>query len=62
MTEYMKNYKSNELSSMINNTINQVKKFNGTLNIIWHNNSYYDYIDSSFENLLSTIIETSLKK
>lgn len=62
MTEYMKNYNSNELRSMINNTINQVKKFNGTLNIIWHNNSYYDYIDSSFENLLLTIIETSLKK
>ena len=57
MTNYMKINETKELNEIIVRVINQVKKHNGILNIIWHNNSYYDYIGSSNEDLLNKIMK-----
>ena len=56
LTNYMKINETKELNEIIVRVINQVKKHNGVLNVIWHNNSYYDYLGSSNENLLKKIM------
>ena len=57
LTNYMKIKETKELNEIIVRVINQVKKHNGVLNLIWHNNSYYDYLDSSHEDLLKKIMK-----
>ena len=56
LTNYMKINETKKLNEIIVRVINQVKKHNGVLNLIWHNNSYYDYLGSSNENLLKKIM------
>ena len=53
----MKINETKELNEIIVRVINQVKKHNGILNLIWHNNSYYDYLGSSNEDLLKKIMQ-----
>jgi len=57
LTNYMKINETKELNEIIVRVINQVKKHNGVLNLIWHNNSYYDYLGSSNEDLLKKIMK-----
>ena len=57
LTNYMKINETKELNEIIVRVIDQVKKHNGILNLIWHNNSYYDYLGSSNEDLLKKIMQ-----
>ena len=57
LTNYMKIKNEKVLNYQVVEIINQVKKHNGTLNLIWHNNSYYDYSFTQYKNLLNDIIE-----
>jgi hypothetical protein len=56
LTNYMKINPTKELNEIIVRVINQVKKHDGVLNIIWHNNSYYDYLGGPYEDLLIKIM------
>lgn len=57
LTDYMKDVKPDKLEKMIFKVIDNTKKYGGTLNLLWHNNSYNDYKDSSHNELLNKIIE-----
>lgn len=57
ITDYMKDIDTNKIEKMISNVVDNTKKYNGTLNLLWHNNSYNDYKNSSNEQLLNKIIE-----
>ncbi len=57
LTDYMKDVKPDKLEKMIFKVIDNTKKYSGTLNLLWHNNSYSDYKNSSHNELLNKIIE-----
>tara|TARA_Y100001970_G_scaffold294314_1_gene450394 strand:+ start:12010 stop:13332 length:1323 start_codon:yes stop_codon:yes gene_type:complete len=57
LTDYMNDVKPAKLEKMIFEVIDNTKKYGGTLNLLWHNNSYSDYKNSSHDDLLNKIIE-----
>ena len=61
LTKYMNEYSYSSLIDELRIVINNVKKFDGRLNIIWHNNSFYDYKNTQHEKLFFDIISLSKK-
>jgi hypothetical protein len=61
LTKYMNEYTYSNLIDELKFVINYVKKYDGILNIIWHNNSFYDYKNSKYEKLFFDIISLSKK-
>ena len=61
ITEYMSGLKREKREQFVSDVINNVQKYNGTLNLLWHNNSYVDYLNTTNEELLDSILEQSIK-
>lgn len=61
ITEYMNGLKRVERDYHIANVINNIKKYEGTLNLLWHNNSYIDYSNSTNEELLDLILKQAVE-
>ncbi|RPG16572.1 MAG: hypothetical protein CBC84_003030 [Pelagibacteraceae bacterium TMED124] len=61
ITEYMIELNKVEKDCHIANVINNIKKYDGTLNLLWHNNSYIDYLNSANEELLDFILKQAVE-
>ena len=61
ITEYMIELKREDRDYHIANVINNIKKYDGTLNLLWHNNSYIDYLNSTNEELLDLILKQAIE-
>ena len=61
ITEYMIGLKKEEKDYLILDVINNIKKYDGILNLLWHNNSYVDYSTSANEELLDSVLKQAIK-
>tara|TARA_B100000902_G_C27307547_1_gene916410 strand:- start:1787 stop:3115 length:1329 start_codon:yes stop_codon:yes gene_type:complete len=61
ITKYMSGLKKENRNYLVSDVINNVKKYDGILNLLWHNNSYVDYLNSENEELLNSIMKQAVK-
>ena len=61
ITGYMIGLENEKKDKIISDVINNIKKYNGILNLLWHNNSYVDYSTDKNVNLLDSILKQAVK-